>query len=194
MDTFTDLPEVYFAESGERIAEPVYALLAPGFYGATYYNEGEHIIFPDTPNHHMQPLNRAAGAQMAVWLEGLPGAGQNSTPEDLIEAAMMLRPREGEPVLNHQEFNKAVIKLAAELKAKRDGRGAPALPSGQVPRPATNPTAPPMANARTINPRAHTMGQTEETVHVPRTKPRQAVKPSPAMAALPKQEGQQQAG
>lgn len=148
-----NLPEFYVADGGTQVGGPVYALLADCYLDDTLWLTGEHIEHPGVPNHHMQPLNQAAGERVEAWLASLPLEGKAYDVADLTEAAVMLRPREGEKELSHEQFTVAVLRLASELKAKRTGNQ-PHIPGMQT-RAASPKAAPPMQNAMLADPRGY---------------------------------------
>jgi hypothetical protein len=121
---FGDLPETFVHRNGDgtisQIKDPCYNLLSPGFYGDTWYDEGEVIATFVCPNHEMQPLNRAAARRMMKWLDSLPAEKAPITIEDMTEAAFMLAKDPEYGARSHQERCLAAQKLAVELKARRD--------------------------------------------------------------------------
>jgi hypothetical protein len=185
MQTHEHLPPVYCNADGDQIHDPVYRLLAPGFYDDTYFLDGEELVIKMTPNEHMQPLNRSAGERYEQWLGSLPGAGANLKLEDIVEAAHMMRPREGVPELEHDDWTKAVLTLAMKLKEKRTPHGTP-QPLG-VHR--ANPSsAPPMPNAAWSDPRTMSLSRPGgNVVHQPKPPAGQARRANrPAMGNVPK--------
>lgn len=147
MSEFSHLPTEYIAENGERVSEPAYRLKAPHFFDDTFWSEDDVIVSTLEPTLHMEPLNQAAGERMEAFVQSLPADSEGISVGEMMEAAMMLRPREGEPELSNEAFQGAVLKLAAQLKAKRRG-GDPVVPNTQSVRPAASKGAPPLANAR----------------------------------------------
>ncbi len=133
---------------------PVYELTAPWYSpDDVYYPAGtqvEDITGSIIPNENMVPLNEAAELRMEEYLARLPHQG---TPpmEYIIEAAMQLRPREGDDPRLLAAYHGEVLKHAMVLKAKSEGRIAPE--PGDRPRlPLRMPTrqsdAPIMSNTR----------------------------------------------
>ena len=65
---FSELPATFaMREPGGAVIqerEPCYQCRADGFYGrgraGTLYQEGDIIVMSDTPNQHLEPLNRSA--------------------------------------------------------------------------------------------------------------------------------------
>jgi hypothetical protein len=192
-NNFDNLPDVYVSDSGDNISTPVWRLLAPGFYGDTYWLDGEILAMDIAPNHHLEPLNKAAGVRMVQWLNSLPLQSASLRDEDLIEASFMLRPREGVPEMTHQQFSHAIIKLALELKAKREG-GQLRMPELQGVRPASKSSAPPMPNAHFSDPRLlNTMaGQAQGgVVPQPQLPGKRVQKVNKALGTMPAQGAQQ---
>jgi hypothetical protein len=133
---FFDLPEV-FAMSGEdgiiiQERSACYQCRADGFYGrgvhGTLYLEGDVIVSDIIPNEHMAPLNRAAGLNYARWVESLPRNRVQIDVGDMSEAAMMLAKDPQAMLLPSHQHQSAVIKLAEELKLRREGKDARILP------------------------------------------------------------------
>jgi hypothetical protein len=130
MSEYEDLPEFYVGESG-RTAVPTYEARMPchmvmksietGQTGPTLVEEGERFTTDNTPCHQWMPLNRAAGERYDRWLASLPVAGRNLSMEDISEAAHAMRPREGEPVIDHREWWGIVMKYAVTMKERRSG-------------------------------------------------------------------------
>jgi hypothetical protein len=84
------------------------------------------------PCYQWRPLNRAAGERIQQWLESLPAKGENIPQEFISQAAMQLRPREGDPEFPHDVWWGHVNKLAATLYAKHRG-----VSGSYIPRAAT---------------------------------------------------------
>ena len=190
--SFGHLPDYYRADSGEDVAEPCWKLLADGYYGDTLWLSGEIITARMTPNHHLEPLNRAAGIMMSDWLNSLPVGSAGLRDEDLIEASYMLRPREGVPEMTHEQFSSAMIKLARNLKDKREGREQRQLPELYGVRSAARPGAAPMPNATFTDPALARFGQQQEPVlHQPQQPRNRVRKVVPAAGNLPPTGAQQ---
>jgi hypothetical protein len=119
---FSQLPVAYHSEEG-AITAPVYRAAAPCYLGDTLWEEGEVIITELVPNGQMEPLNKAAGDRFDAWTSSLPLNGSNLREGDIIEAANMLRADAGS--MSSDDFNRAIIKLALSLKAKRESLGQP---------------------------------------------------------------------
>lgn len=180
-DTFGDLPEAFAIRNPDntllQITKPCYSLLTPGFYGThnqgTFYDEGEIVQTDQTPNYHMQPLNRAAARKMADWLDSLPTSGVSINIDDLAEAAVMIA---GNPTLaqmSKDEISAATQKIAITLKKKRDGTVGMILPpmAGQsIHTVGQNQKAPPMGATRYLDPELRGPGQTGSrgVIHEPK--------------------------
>lgn len=143
---FDDLPEAYIADDGRtRITAPTYEALSPlqiimqsaetGQVGPTLVEAGEVFSTDAVPCHAWQPLNAAAGQRMEQWLASLPVDGRNLPQDTITEAAYLMRPREGEPEVPHDQWWPAVLAVAARLNEKRQGRTGPAPSPGAVFRP-----------------------------------------------------------
>lgn len=120
------LPEFYIADDGTRVADPVYRLHADCFFGKpggppALWEAGTELETDLVPNEHMEPLNAAAAERIAQWRATLPIVTGKMSQENIEEAAKILQPREGEPIVPHEIWWPGVLKLAAELKAKRQG-------------------------------------------------------------------------
>lgn len=135
--------------------EACYQLMADGFYGrglhGTFWPEGSIIVSHDSPNQHMQPLNRAAAVAYCRWLESLP---QNRTfidIGDMSEAAQILAK---DPRIQHmspQQAQRATIMVAEGLKLKREGKSVMDLRVGDINRnfaPSSGGNSPPMLGAK----------------------------------------------
>lgn len=154
---FGDLPDTFDIRNADgtisRVKEPCYNLLEPGFYGDTWYDEGEVVLLTICPNHGMQPLNRAAGERFAKWLRALPAEGARITVEDMTQAALMLAkdPKFGD--MADRERALAVQRLAITLRDKRDEQlnGGTFVPP-QIGRAAPRSSAPAMPNMRFTDP------------------------------------------
>lgn len=113
-------------------SEPCYVCRADGFYGTgmqgTQYAEGSIIVSNMVPNEHLEPLNRAAALNYVRWLERLPEHRAPIDVGDMSEAAHMLAKDPKWLELTPPQAQSAVIKLAVELKLRRDGREARELP------------------------------------------------------------------
>ena len=131
MPEYEDLPEYYVGEGGHRTAEPTYEAqmqchmvmqsAETGQSGPTLVEAGEHFTTDKTPNHQWLPLNRAAALRFDRWLNSLPVAGRNLSMDEISEAAHAMRPREGEPIIDHKEWWGMVMKYAVAIKEKRAG-------------------------------------------------------------------------
>lgn len=107
---------------------PVYELTQPWFSpDDVYYPAGtqvEDITGSIVPNEFMIPLNAAAEARIEEYLTRLPTYGTPSI-EHIIEAAMRLRPREGDDPALAAQYHGRVLEEAMRLKFKAEGRLAP---------------------------------------------------------------------
>lgn len=125
------LPEYYITDDRQRIAMPTYETLAQcqvimtsaetGMTGPTLCEPGEIFSTEVSPCKDWRPLNRAAAERYDMWLASLPVSGQGIAQTDITEAAYIMRPREGEPEIPHDQWWGAVMKLAGTLRDKRQG-------------------------------------------------------------------------
>lgn len=186
---FADLPEVFTHRNGDntvsQIKQPCYNLLSPGFYGDTWYDEGEIIATDICPNNEMQPLNRAAGVRFERWLDSLPAERAPITIEDMTEAAFMLAKDPDYGQKSHRERCMAAQKLAVALKERRDlqlngGVVLPNLPGTAIR--AAKSAAPAMANIRVADGNVRGPGQAGPVVlHEPRHGASSASRITPAL-------------
>lgn len=180
------LPEQYRADDGEMVSEPCWRLAADGFYGDTHWLQGSVLVANIVPNHHMIPLNKSAGEAMERWVSSLPLNSAGLKDEDIIEASYMMGSRADIPGMTKQQWQIAMVKLALELKAKREGSSGLRLPELQGVRPAVRPDAPPMPNATFTDPRIGGFGQQQQTViHKPELPGRHIRKVVPGVGNLP---------
>jgi hypothetical protein len=107
---------------------PVYELTQPWYSpDDVYYPAGtqvEDVTGSIVPNEFMVPLNEAAEDRMTEYLQRLPTQGTPNL-EFIIQAAMELRPREGDDPRLAAEYNARVLERAMMLKFKAEGRLAP---------------------------------------------------------------------
>ncbi len=80
--------------------EPFYECLEP-FYSSddVYYPAGARFVDVTglmKPNETMLPLNAAAEKKMRAYIDSLPNQQRTPTLANMVEAAMKVRPREGE--------------------------------------------------------------------------------------------------
>lgn len=146
-DTMNQLPEFYVTQDGQRVDAPTYVTMGQcqilmaspenGAVGPTLVEPGEVITTEMVPNHMLQPLNRAAAERIDDWLASLPVDGQGLTQADISEAAYLMRPREGEKELPHEQWYPAMLKAAWALKEKRS-RGVPRPVPSYAHRPGAN--------------------------------------------------------
>jgi len=185
------LPDFYISDEGNRVEGPVYELLADCFFDDSLWLTGEHIATDMTPNHHMQPLNKAAGERIELWLSTLPETGSNLRVDDLLEAAMMLRPKEGDAELSSADFHAAVLRRASQLKAKREGGSGMTVPP-IVQSAAGIKNAPAMPNANIGSARGYDFAE-HRVSHQPQKPDRKVRRPKDAMGSLPAQQSMQRA-
>lgn len=145
------IPEFYVSGDGERVAEPVYRLLADCFLGMpgrppALWEAGTELQHNLTPNDHMQPLNRAAAVAIDDWRQQLPPAAEAVSPDELLEASnMLMRSRQpGDAEIPYATWRASVYRLAMENKVHRGGMRMPAPPSAQPIRPLSGRQPPPM--------------------------------------------------
>ncbi len=143
------LPEVYVNEQGSNFSEPVYLLHADGYYGDSFWYEGDRIVWLEQPNHTMQPLNRAAMERMEAWVEALPAGKATVRIEDIMEAARLL-PADVVSKLDQNQYGDILLKTALGLQEKRNGKPGMSLPFQPI-RTAAPSAAPPMPNAAIEN-------------------------------------------
>jgi hypothetical protein len=132
---FSDLP-VVFSMRGENgvIQEklPCYECLSQIFEGrgmtGTTYSEGDIIVAEGVPNDQKRPLNRAAALKYIDWMESLPTSQAPIDIGDMSEASQMLARDPESQKLSQDDWQRAVISLAARLKIKRQGKDALELP------------------------------------------------------------------
>jgi len=132
---YEHLPECFSMQQDGGIVqerEPCYYIAAETFIGrgreATLFEEGAIVVSALPPNQNMQPLNRAAALAFARWQSRLPTSSAPIDIGDMAEAAQMLASDPEVLKLNRVDWQKAVTRLAAELKLRRDGKDARELP------------------------------------------------------------------
>lgn len=153
---YEHLPEVFIDHRDGAMVqerEPAYYITAETALGAvrevTLYEEGAIVVTSLTPNDVMQPLNRAAAVQVVKWLAKLPGRQAPIDIGDMAEAAQMLGSDPEVLKLNRVEWQNAVVKMANELKLRREGKEARELPPiGHNFIRGVKPGAPPILGAR----------------------------------------------
>lgn len=131
MTELEPLPDHYVTDDRQRIAMPTYEALVQcqiimtsaetGVTGPTLIEPGEIFSTEAPPCKDWRPLNRAAGERYDMWIGSLPVSGQGIAQTDITEAAYIMRPREGEPEIPHDQWWGAVMKLAGTLRDKRQG-------------------------------------------------------------------------
>lgn len=133
---FEQLPEMFAMRHDDgsivQEREPCYLIRADCFLGsgrdATLYEESSIVVTGAVPNMHMEPLNRAAAVNYVKWLRRLPEHRAPIDVGDMAEAAQMLAADPEVLKLNKVQWQSAVVKLATELKLRRDGLEARDLP------------------------------------------------------------------
>jgi len=105
---------------------PIYELLAPFMSpDDIYYPEGARFedvtggLIP--PNEFMEPKNAAAERCMRAWLRTLPSAQKTPAFENIIEAAMQVRPKEGDDAQSMAEYQGKILQRALELQYQKQG-------------------------------------------------------------------------
>ena len=142
------LPEVFVTQENDQIREPVYKVLNPIYIGSVWWPVGSIIKMNVPPNESVQPLNAAAGEEMARFVAALgPASGIIISTEDLMEAATIHRPKEGDPPIDNDTWGKLVRETAVRLKTQREGRNRPRMPDNVNVARAVRQDAPPMRNA-----------------------------------------------
>lgn len=150
---------------------PKYECIAPTYLDDILWPEGATIETDMTPNMALKPLNGAAENRMNGWLKSLPGGGQ-ARQDDIVQAAMEMRPKIGDSEIALPEFAAAVVQRALEIRAQREGRPVERL---EVNIPGDNrqaPVMPNLANRSTSDQRPRRVKGTEAP-------PDQRVKPQP---------------
>lgn len=179
---FSHLPEVFAMRDDDgspqgRIVQerdPAYECLSAGFYGlgmqGTLYVEGSIIVGHMCPNEQLMPLNRAAAVRYIAWQESLPIDKVQLIQGDLLEAATMLDGQPAYLALSKEDKQKAIRKLAIELKAKREGL----LNGGTLDLPPLSHnfkvgarTAPPILGAKMSDMAQRTPGETRLATSIP---------------------------
>lgn len=124
--------------------------LGTGLHG-TFWPEGSIIVYPDVPNQHLEPLNRAAAINYCRWLESLPHNKVTLDIADMAEAAVILAKDPRIEKMTPQQAQIATIRVAEGLRLKRDGGNARDLRVGDINRnfaPQSGGKAPPMLAAK----------------------------------------------
>ncbi len=133
---FEHLPEMFAMRHDDgsivQEREPCYLIRADCFLGSgrdvTLYEESSIVVTGAVPNQHMEPLNRAAAVNYIKWLRRLPEHRAPIDVGDMAEAAQMLAADPDALKLNKLDWQKAVVRLATELKLRREGLEARELP------------------------------------------------------------------
>ena len=161
MEEDYELPEFYISTDNKRVRAPTYEALMPlqlimtsaetGQTGPTRVEAGEHFTSESTPCHQWAPLNKAAAEKYHAWIASLPASGQGLSMEELSEAALAMRPREGEKEIPHEQWWPAVLKYASAMKDKKNSTHmALPRPGVSLSRNASLPVMPFMANGPVI--------------------------------------------
>jgi hypothetical protein len=133
---FEHLPDMFAMRNDDgsivQEREPCYLIRADCFLGsgreATLYEESSIVVTGAVPNMQMEPLNRAAAMSYVKWLRRLPEHRAPIDVGDMSEAAQMLAADPEVLRLNKVQWQSAVVKLATELKLRREGLEAKDLP------------------------------------------------------------------
>lgn len=190
----SNLPEA-FAMRGpdgmiEQITDPCYQCKSPQFLGDTWYDEGEIITTGICPNFELEPLNKAAGANMAKWLGTLPDYGKKVAPEFMLQAATKLRDHPQLAEMSEEKYNETVYKLAVKLSEKdatdrNGGMTIPPISLNEARRAGRNGAAP-MANARFTDPTMQGPGARDRAVlHEPARGAPAAARVKPPLSNAP---------
>lgn len=79
------------------------------------------------PNECTMPLNGAAQRVFNAWQASLPDGGQMPSVEHVLQAAMEMRPRDGEPEKDFNDWQAAILKRAISLRNGAPTRQRPVL-------------------------------------------------------------------
>lgn len=193
---FQDLPDVFAMrdDNGQIIQEraPTYQCRADGFYGqgrdGTHFVEGAIVVTDIVPNEHLEPLNRAGAIKYVNWLCSLPGNRAPIDIGDMSEAAHMLAKDPQVTALSPVAYQAAVIKLAEELKLKREGKDARTLPNiGHNFKSASGGNAPPILGAKTSDMAQRRPGETRIPDGIPAGHVAGTRRGSTALGGIPQQ-------
>jgi len=173
---YENLPECFAMQQDDRSIvqerEPTYYIASDCFLGigreATLYEESAIVVTSVVPNEHMQPLNRAAAIAVVRMLERLPASAAPIDIGDMAEAAQLLGSDPEVLKLNRIEWQRAVVRMASELKLRREGREAREIPPighnfTRGPRTA----APPLLNAKLAEMSQRLPGETRFAAAMP---------------------------
>lgn len=147
-----DLRRVVAGSVDAMPEEPFYECLEP-FYSSddVYYPAGARFVDVTglmRPNETMLPLNSAAEAKMRAYLDSLPNQQRTPTLANMVEAAMKVRPREGDDPKMLAAMQARMLSEAFEIQY---GVGPDQLkPSETRPAPRLKSNAPLMPNTRII--------------------------------------------
>lgn len=173
---FEGLPEMFAMrqDDGSIVQErnPCYICRADCFLGnfreATLFEESSIVVTGAVPNQHMEPLNRAAAINYVKWLRRLPEHRAPIDVGDMAEAAQMLAVDPDHTKLNKLEWQRAVVKLATELKIRREGLEAKDLPPlGHNFARGTRTQAPPILGAKMADMSQRLPGETRFATAIP---------------------------
>jgi hypothetical protein len=127
---------------------PVYEIINEAFVSPddVYYPVGAQ--FADMtgriiPNENMVPLNEPARERIHAWHESLPQKDRMVSADDLLQAAVELRPREGDAEISNADWATAVLNKAMQLRFGQKN----AAPRGHT-MPVTPGDVPIMSNTR----------------------------------------------
>ena len=132
--------------------EPFYECAEP-FYSSddVYYPAGARFVDVTgrmRPNETMIPLNSAAESKMREYLDSLPNAQRTPTMANMVEAAMRVRPREGDDPKMLAEMQARMLREAFEIQY---GVGPDKLaPADSRPAPRQKASVPMMPNTKII--------------------------------------------
>lgn len=160
---------------------PVYELVKAWFSpDDIYYPEGtqfEDITGRVIPNEDMIPLNDPARKRMSDWIASQPSQTRTPPLELIMQAAMELRPKEGQQELPVADFMKLVMSKAIDRHCAAMGVPRETMSKPQTMPRRPDPSVPLMSNTK-IN------GQTGAGARQPATRLRQAAT-APADKAAP---------
>jgi hypothetical protein len=132
-------------------SEPFYECVEP-FYSSddVYYPAGARFVDVTgimTPNENMIPLNGAAEQRLRAYLDSLPQQQRTPTLANMVEAAMKVRPRQGDDPALMAEMQARMLREAFDIQY---GVGGPTEPA-QLRQPAQRrANVPLMSNTRIL--------------------------------------------
>ncbi len=174
------LPEVFAMRQDDgsivQETEPCYICRADCFLGSgrdvTLYEESSIVVTGAVPNIHMEPLNRAAAINYVKWQRRLPETRAPIDVGDMAEAAQMLAADPEALKLNKLHWQQAVVKLAGELRLRREGAEARELPPiGHNFARGARIQAPPILGAKLADMSQNLPGQTRFAAAIPAFSP-----------------------